>query len=535
MAKAVDINETVTNAEGSYAIFKDAVAKKMFNPSAVLASSKRVFQGTATRALVNLHTPDPKIAAKMAAALTADVGAVGGRKVVGDVSFDRLPKFGPAGTIASRETILDGPYSPKVEKLVFANGVTLLIHQNASEVSKVYVNVRFGRGLAAMPNNRRTPAWAGSGALVASGVGDLGQEELDALTGQRRMGFDFGVGDDAFTFFGQTTAADLPDQLKLFATKLAHPGWDPNPVLRTRTAVLSSYAGMTSSPDAVMGRDLDGLLHSGDPRWGVPPQSVVASLTPAAFRQFWEPLLASGPIEVEVFGDMDTETTIKAFAATFGALPPRPAGAAPTPPPAFPKHVVKPVVRTHTGQPDQAAAVIAWPTGGGSAGITESRKLEILVAVFRDRLLDKLRSEAGVSYSPNVGSDWPIGASRGGKIMALGMIPPDKTAFFFTLARGIAADLVAKPIDADELNRALTPFKSMIIRASTGNPFWMRLVEGGGSDPLRVTGVTTLARDISYTSPEEIQALAVKYLKPDTDWTMVVLPAKSVTKKAAAK
>jgi hypothetical protein len=75
--------------------------------------------------------------------------------------------------------------------------------------------------------------------------------------------------------------------------------------------------------------------------------------------------------------------------------------------------------------------VIAWPTGGGSAGITESRKLDVLAAMFRDRLIDQLRSQAGVSYSPNVASQWPLGLASGGKLIALGMVPPDKTDFFF--------------------------------------------------------------------------------------------------------
>jgi zinc protease len=523
LVQAVDINETMTTAEGSYAIFRDAVTKKMFNPAAVQASAKRVFQGTATRALVNVHKPDPKIGAKVVAALSADVSGAAARKAVGDVSFDRLPKLGTPATVTSRTTVVA---APKIEKIVFSNGVSLLLHQNSSEVSKVYVNVRFGRGLNALPADKRTTAWAGEAALVASGIGDLGQEELDALTGQRQMGFAFSVADDAFTFGGQTTAADLPDQLKLFAAKLAHPGWDPNPVNRAKAAILSSYAGLSASPDAVLNRDLDALLHSNDPRWGLPPQAAVSALTPQAFRALWEPLLASGPIEVQVFGDMESEATIKAVAETFGALAPRPAAGPATPAPAFPAHVAKPVVRTHTGQPDQAAAVIAWPTGGGSGGITESRKLDLLGAVFRDRLLDKLRSEAGVSYSPSVGTDWPLGMPSGGKIIALGLLPPDKTGFFFKLAREIAADLVAKPIDADELNRALTPLKQQIIRASTGNPFWMKLVEGGSYDAARIASVDTLAPDIVLTTPAEIQALAVKYLRPEKDWTMVVLPAK---------
>lgn len=525
LVHAVDINETMTSPEGSYAIFKEAKDKGMFNPAAVQASSKRVFEGTATRALLNTHTTDTATVTKLSAAITAPVTATVKRRTMANVSFDLLPKLGAPGTVVSREVVLNGP---RIEKVVFANGVTLLLHENTSEVSKVYVNVRFGRGLSGLPSTRQTPAWAGGGALIASGIGTWGQEELDALTGSRTMGFDFAIGDDAFTLSGQTTKEDLPDQLKLFAAKLASPGWDPNPIARARVATLAGYAGLSASPDAVLGRDLDALLHSGDPRWGTPPRETIAALTPASFRKLWEPLLASGPIEVQVFGDLDSDATIKAVGATFGALKPRTVGAIVGAPVKFPAHNATPVVRTHTGQPDQAAAVIAWPTGGGTAGggIVESRKLEILAAIFRDRLIDQLRSQAGISYSPMVISDWPLGMPGGGKIMAIGLLPPDKTDFFFELARGIAADLVANPITRDELDRAINPLKSLMLRRSSGNMFWMQLTEGGAYDPVRISAVRSLGSDFSYSTPAEMQSLAVKYLVPAKDWTMVVVPEK---------
>lgn len=529
LAEAVDINETVTTPEGSYDIFKGAVAAKFFTPENVLAASKKVFEGTATRALVNIHAPDAKVLAKVTAALSANVAAAGNRKSVGDVSFDALPKLGAPGIVALRETVQQ---AAQIDQVTYSNGVKLLMRQDQSETGKVYVRVRFGGGLKALPS-RQTPAWAGEPALMASGIGSYGQEELDALTGRRQIGMDFGIDDDAFVFSAQTTKDDLSDQLKLFATKLASPGWDPNPVVRARAGILSGYAGLSSSPDAVVSRDLDKLLHSNDPRWGIPPRATVEAITPAAFRAFWEPLLASGPIEISIFGDMDATATVEAVAATFGALTPRPALATTPAPVKFPAHVAKPVVRTHTGKPDQAAAVIAWPTGGGSAGITESRKLEVLAAIFRDRLIDQLRSQAGISYSPAVVSDWPVGMPGGGKLLALGMVPPDKTDFFFKLSRGIAADLAAKPVEADELDRALTPLKQLLIRQSSGNMFWMRLVEGGTRDPARIAAVNTLAQDFALTTPEELQALAKKYLVLSKDWTMVVVPEKA--QKAAPK
>jgi zinc protease len=519
LVEAVDINETVTTPEGSYDIFKGAVAAGMFTPQAVQASSKKVFEGV-TRALVNTRTPDPQAVTKLTGALQANVAGAR-RKAIGSVSFDQLPKLGRPGTVTSREPVMP---TLQLEKLVFSNGVRLLMRQDSSETGKVYVNVRFGRGLNALPATRQSAAWAGEMALVASGIGTLGQEELDALTGNRQIGFDFDVDDDAFKFVAQTNKADLPDQLKLFAAKLEHPAWDPNPVLRAKAALLSGYDGLSASPDAVLSRDLEKLTRSGDPRFGIPPRETIAATTPASFRKLWEPLLATGPIEVEIFGDMDAEATVKAVAETFGALKPRPASAAPAPPVRFPAHVAAPVVRTHTGKEDQAAAVIGWPTGGGIAGISESRRLEVLAAVFRDRLIDQLRSQAGISYSPSVVSQWPTGFASGGSVMALGMVPPDKTGFFFQLARGIAADLVAKPIEADELDRALTPLKQQIIRSSSGNMFWMRLVEGGSYEPAILASVETLAPDIGQVTPAELQALAAKYLRPEKDWTMMVVP-----------
>src|SRR3546814_11648846 len=105
---------------------------------------------------------------------------------------------------------------------------------------------------------------------------------------------------------------------------------------------------------------------------------------------------------------------------------------------------MSPIVRTHTGADNQAAAVIAWPTGGGVAQIADSRRLDVLAAVFSDRLIDQLRSQAGISYSPQVVSTWPVGLASGGRLMAVGPVPPAQTAFFFELARTVAADQIAR-------------------------------------------------------------------------------------------
>lgn len=521
MVSALDIRETVAGPQTSYDILKQARAKGMFTPAAIIESTNRLFKGDASRALVNTRTADPTAAARLAAAMKADVSKlVGKRTEQAAVDFSRVPKLGQPGTVLAKTRVGD----PPMEQVTFANGVRALIYPNASETGRVYLRVRFGRGYQALPSDRPTPAWAGDNALIASGIGKLDQSDLDQLTTGRRMGLDFDIGDDAFLFGAQTTPGDYADNLTLMAAKLAAPRWDKAPVARARAAMLAGYAGLSSSPDGVLARDLEGLLRDGDPRWGVPSLAEIEKLDAGAFRKLWQPLLATGPIEVDVFGDVKPEEAIAAVAKSFGALKPRRMEPPRSPQVRFPAHNATPVLRTHDGDDNQAAAVIAWPTGGGSADHAEQRRLDVLAAVFNDRLFDRLRSVAGASYSPSAQSQWPVGQPGGGRLIAIGKVAPDKVPLFFQLSRQIAAELVSTTVSEDELRRTIVPMLQYMARASSGNQFWLLQTSGGTFDPKRIEASQSLVGDVTQITPASLQATAAKYLRPDKDWTMAVVP-----------
>lgn len=523
MVQALDIRETVAGPKTSYDILQQARQKGMFTPAAMTESTNRLFKGDATRALLNTRTADASAAAKLAAALTADVSKLAAKRTQqAAVDFSRVPKLGVPGTVSARATIGD----PPMEQVTFANGVRALIYANPSETGRVYLRVRFGRGYQALPSTRPTPAWAGETALIASGIGTLDQGDLDTLTTGRRMGLDFDIADDAFLLGAQTTPGDYADNLTLMAAKLAAPRWDAAPVARARAAMLAGYPGFDSSPDGVLSRDLEGLLRDGDPRWGIPPRARIEALNAKDFQKLWSPLLATGPIEVDVFGDVKPDEAIAAIAKSFGALKPRAAAVPATPVVRFPAHVEQPVTRTHKGDDNQAAAVIAWPTGGGSADHAEARALDVLAAVFADRLFDRLRSVAGASYSPSATSQWPVGQPGGGRLVAIGKVAPDKVPLFFQLSRQIAAELVSTPIGDDELRRTIVPMLQYMARASSGNQFWLMQTSGGTFDPKRIEASQSLVSDMTGITPATLQAVAAKYLRPDKDWTMAVVPEK---------
>lgn len=527
MTQAVDIRETTVTPQAALDIFRSA--KSRMTPDTLLASTRRMFTGDATRTLLSLQKAEPDAQAKLTAALAAPVlPAKDVRLAAGSVSIDQLPRLGPPGTVVSRQKAGD----LGIEIVTFSNGVKLTLFANNAETEKVRVNVRFGHGQKDFSPTRKVANWAGNYALMASGIGNLGQRELDDLTNGRRIGLDFSVDDDAFEMAAVTRPADFRDQLRLLATKLAYPRWDAAPVQRVKAGLLAAYDSMGTSPDAVMSRDLQWLLRDKDVRYRTPDKAEIAALTPEAFRATWEPVLKEGPIEVQVFGDVNADAAIADVAATFGALPPR--RDAPVPPVnqqlRFPAHDARPLLLHHSGAPDQAAAVIAWPTSGGFAAKREARQLEILSQIINDRLFEKLRSTDGASYSPNVQNNWPFAYDKGGYLVVISQLKPEKVDYFYSLIGEIEADLAAHPISPDELQRTVGPMRQLLLRASTGNAFWMMQMEGAPWDPRYIDAMETMGADMLGVTPADIQALAKKYLVPGKSWSAVILPKKTTRK-----
>lgn len=521
LVSAVDIRETVASSQTVLDVFRNM--KHRFTPDEVLARTRELFEGEVVRSVYvtpKAGEADPA-ALRLALASTIDVDG-SARLAAKTISFDDLPPVGTPGEVvsASKVGVLD------IEQIEFSNGVRALLWANDAEPGRVTVRVRFGAGYRAFDKSNAVYAPIGKIALVGSGVGELGQSEIDRLATGRKLGFDFAIEDAVFTFTAQTRSSDVADQLYLFAAKLGMPRWDADPVIRARAAAELAYNTYATSPGGVLNRDLEYLVTDRDPRFATPDPKALESVTPEGFREVWEPLLKQGPVEVLVFGEFDRDAIIEKLRTTFGALPP----ARPIPSevasrvPSFPDVTGEPAVLTHRGDANQAAAVIAWRSGGGMAGIRESRRLEILTQLFNNRLLEALREKAGASYSPQVFSDWPTDIEQGGTITAMAQLEPEFVPVFFAEAERIAKDLAANPPTADELARVTEPLAQLIRRASTGNQFWLYNLEGATTDPQRISLLRSLLADYSQTTPEVMQFLAERYFVEQKPLKLAVIP-----------
>jgi zinc protease len=483
-----------------------------------------------------LLTPeaDGADAAGLRRAMLARVDGDGGARASTEaINFADLPQIGAPQLPASIAPLGLFP-SGDIEQITFANGVRALVWPTENEPGRATVRVRFGSGLQAFTDDEAAYIQLGRAALISSGIGPLGQNELDRLATGRKLGLSFDIQDGTFVFEGLTRASDVADQIYLFAAKLGMPRWDTAPIERAKATLLLAYDTYGGDPNGVISRDLDWLLRDRDPRYATPTPDQLRATTPEGFKQVWSRMLAQGPVEVDVFGDIDRQTVVDALSRTFGALPPR----QPAPPDllarrtGFPAATGTPVVLNHTGEPDQAAAVIAWPAGAGSEGLPQSRKLDLLAQIFSNRLLDAMRERAGASYSPYVGSNWPLDTHSGGNILALAQLPPDQVPGFFDAAEKIAADLAATGPTTDEIARVTEPMLQLLNRAQTGHGFWLQQLEGAAFDRNRVAYLRTLMADYTQASPEEMRALAARYLGAQRGWQLAVLPQASSARSA---
>lgn len=521
LVTALDIRETVAAPETVLDVFRSM--KDQFVPARVLEHTQALFNGDVIRGV--LVTPDGSNASEdsLRLALSQKVTADGSaRLAASSLSFDDLPAIGPAGTVVEETPI----GLLEIEQVTLDNGVRAILWSNDAEPGRVTVKTRFGAGYRAFKPEDSPYILLGEMALVGSGLGELGQEELDRISNGRKMGFDFSIEDAVFSFTAQTRSADLADQLYLFAAKLGMPRWDANPVLRAKAAAKLAYDTYAASPGGILNRDLQYLLTNRDARFHMADPAEMDRVTPEGFRKVWEPLLEQGPVEVMIFGEFDRDATIDALKKTFGALP----GRKPIPAkiagrvPSFPASGTGVAVLNHRGDANQAAAVIAWPSGGGVDALRESRQLEILIQLFNNRLMDAMRERSGASYAPQVISDWPVDLSGGGTIMALAQLRPEDVPAFFAEAERIARDLATTPPQEDELQRVTEPLRQQISRASTGNNFWLYHLEGASFDPRRVDLMRSLLVDYSRTTPEIMQLLAKRYLAARPGYKLAVIP-----------
>lgn len=529
LVAAIDNGAVVASAQTVLDNF-DRNAPEM-TPERVGAAMQRLFTGSGPRMMLVSPTPvEGGTTALTEGLAAARAVAPAARQAERVVSFDALPPPGRPGREVSRTRIDD----MDVTIVRFANGSTLTFKHTEYDRGVVLVRLRFGRGISGLAPDRPQLSWLGS--LVApSGLADLDQDGMERLLTGRRMNLGFGIDEDSYVLSGQTNAADLGDQLRLLTAKLTHPRWDAALFARFRAGAIQGYDLQYASASARAGRELGGVTRPDDERWRPIEREEIEHVTLDQFRAFYTPVLADGPVHAIIIGDIGLDEAVEAMRRTVAALPRRPEqrpapGATMVQPPAA---NAAPRTFTHQGDPNQAYAMIGWSTLGGRDRTRERRALALAANIFEVRLFDRLREAEGATYSPSAAHVGSESFPAWGIFYAGAEIRPDRADAFFRAAREIVADLAARPVAADEFERAQNPVVTGIERRLATNGYWIDALENWHSEPREIENVRNYLSDYRALTAEDVRRAVATLVAEQGDWSMLVLPAREPQRDAS--
>jgi zinc protease len=520
LVSAVNEDQVFLSPADQLALFEEAV--KGLTAQQVHAATRRLFEASGPLVFVASPTQIDGGERMLTAAFTESrvtpVTAPDARQA----QVWPYQDFGAEGRVVEQRTI-EGTGATAVR---FENGVRLTVRPSDFKDDEIIVQVRYGGGTLALPTDRPSPAIGlQSGGFTGGGLGELTFEEVGEVLSGRVFAVNAGIQEDAFTMSGRTRPEDFATQLQLLAAYAKDPAWRPTAWDRIRGLSGTIHDQFETSPSGVLRRDTSGLLRRGDRRFATPSREEMAGMPIDALRSVLAGPLASGPLEVVITGDVTVEEAVRQTAATFGALPTRAQPAAlPGPPIRFPAAAIE--RRTHQGRDDQALAFIAWPTEDFFSDQRRARALNLLAAVMQLRLTEEIREQQGAAYSPNADHQPSENVPGYGILAAVVEVRPEGVDQFLVDAQRIATGLAARPVSADELERARRPFVERIQRQRTSsNEWWAQQLAGVQERPERAESIRVGLDQYAQVTPAELQQIARQYLRSDRAWRMTVKPA----------
>lgn len=433
--------------------------------------------------------------------------------------------FGAPGRVVEREAIAD----LGITRVRFANGVTLLVRPSDFAEGQVMVSALVQGGRRAL--RPEVPTWPlQQGGFIAGGVEGLTQQQMNEALAGRVYSAAFQTADGHFILRGTTRPQDIATQLQVLAAYVTRPGWRPEGFAQSVQQLQTIERVIMAQPRNVGQLQLGRLIRSGDARWGFPSQQEIASARVETARAAIDPFLAGAPLEISVVGDIAVDEAIAAVAATFGALPDR--GQEPAVDPALDRIAFTPATGTphritHSGRPDVALGMMVWPTNDYYADPAASLAVQLMRAVIQLRAMDRIRTEAGASYSPMVLQEASETFAGWGSIALGAEVQPGFLDRLMVLIGEVADSLKNEPVGADELERARGPVIEQLRQQMAGNEYWIGRMWGGSWDARRLETLRTREAGLQAVTAADIQRVARQYLDASRAFRLIVEPGAS--------
>ncbi len=427
--------------------------------------------------------------------------------------------FGTPGKIVWRGRVEDFD----IDQVRFENNVRLNMKTTDFEDNWIRIDVTIGEGWNVFPKDK--PGLTGlAGSIALGGYEAHKASELSQIFAGKTIGLNLNIGTERLRFSGATNPEDVEDQFNIWAGLLTAPGYRKVWQQKFQENIEASFHTIDATPGGVAARDLGRIWANGDRRYGMVTKAEYLSYTLEDVRKVLQPLFDKGAIEIGVVGDFDKDKLIDIVGKTFGALPARRADFIENPA-AF--DITFPasgrVELTHTGAKNQGAIYMGWPTRADWS-LERSRHYTILRRIMQNRLIDEVRENQGLSYSPSAGLSFQrLNTPFGYSSVSISADPKFFDAFEKT-AKTLAAKIRAGGITQDELNRARKPVIESFERSAKENAAWQGLVLRSQTDPRGLEYRRSRLKAYSDMTTQDLDTYAKELFAPKSLHIVVITP-----------
>lgn len=431
--------------------------------------------------------------------------------------------FGTPGKVVSHKTVKDIDF----EQVVFENNVRLNIKKTPYQKDVISIDVALGKGDLFFPEELPGFKWFAPNMLSLAGLEAHSADDIQTLMAGKSVGTSINFGPRRMYMSGATVPNNLGDQLNLMTAYATAPGYRAEAKTRYDKYIQSFYPTLDSTPGGVAARDIERLIRSGDPRFGIPAEKDLIGIDMSSLKDWLDPNLATGAVEIGIVGDVDIDAVIAEVARTFGALP----KFSPEKPSIegidvalkLPKGSPRPVKLSHAGEAGTALLRSYWPAPDGN-DVTTSRRISMISEMFQLRLTEVMREEEGASYSPSAFSYTPRIYRGYGYIGTSLELTPEDIDRMSAQVDMIAAEFRAGDFDKDLFERAIKPARERVETSLENNGYWMNIISESQSDPESLDRHRSRSDAYQNMTVEDLKPLAGTLFDPEDTYRIQVLP-----------
>lgn len=519
--KHVNDREVTTSPEKNLEIFEDAV--QGITAAEVSEAAKTIFVGEGPIIALNSTKPieggDAALAAALEESRKVQVAAVQAPVLKPWAYTD----FGPAGHVVSTE----GPDVLGGTTVTFANGVKLTVKHTDFDKGSISVGLLTGIGERNFSPDKLDPRAAAVGNFIPGGLNKMTVDEVSRALNGHVVNAGLQTLGQRFLISGGTRPEDLQLEMQYLAAHITDAAFRSAAFDKVIATAPAGWMLVNSTPGGVFGVKAKPVMAGGDQRLAIAPPEVTSEWKMDPVRDDVRRMIGQGPIHVVMVGDVSLDEAVKATASTLGALPPRAPFNAPAPGAdvrRFANPTPEPLVFTHNGLKEQALGVVAWPTTDVTGPRRLARQLSVMRSVLQLRVLDVIREQEALAYSPGVVEEYSPDYKGYGYVQINAATAPDKLPAFYAAVDRIVKDLQARPISADELKRARQPMVEHFRQAMDNNGWWFQQLLGAAYRPETLRDALDVEADYDSVTPGMIQQFAKQYLALDKSFKASIIP-----------